>query len=143
MIEKYKDKFTKIDSGCWVWNGSNNGCGYGEIRLNNKKKYAHRLFYEWTHGKIPDGLVIDHLCRNPSCVNPDHLEPVTPKENTLRGDGAKPKPYLRKEYCKNGHKLTPENRYSRPDGRGDNCRECVKIRAREYARRKFGWSAKI
>lgn len=65
--------------------------GYGEFftqRVNGKVKmvHAHRFSYEVVKGKIPDGLVIDHLCRNSKCVNPDHLEPVTQKENIIRGN---------------------------------------------------------
>jgi len=74
---------------CWEWNGSLADHGYGRIRRENKWYRAHRMVYESVKGKIPDGLQLDHLCRNPACVNPDHLEPVTNAINTRRG--AKPK----------------------------------------------------
>lgn len=67
-------------SGCWVWQRGKNNHGYGQIN----RKYAHRVYFEAAHGPIPRGLVLDHLCRNPSCVNPSHLEPVTQRENIKR-----------------------------------------------------------
>ena len=69
------------NSGCWLWAGADNGEGYGKFR----GKYAHRLSYERHKGPIPDGLHLDHLCRMPCCINPDHLEPVTNAENARRG----------------------------------------------------------
>lgn len=73
------------DTGCWVWTGATNGSGYGMIGVGQRKKYVHRATYEIARGPIPDGLMIDHLCRNPICCRPDHLEAVTNRENTLRG----------------------------------------------------------
>lgn len=66
---------------CWLWTGSTNGIGYGELRVNYKKIYAHRYSYEMHKGEIPKGLVIDHMCHTPSCVNPHHLRAVTHGEN--------------------------------------------------------------
>lgn len=73
------------DSGCWVWHSTKKEGGYGIIRRHGRVIPAHRYVYELHRGPIPDGLVIDHLCRNPSCVNPDHLEPVPLRENVRRG----------------------------------------------------------
>lgn len=69
---------------CWQWQGCTNGTGYGQISLDAKMRYAHRLAYELMVGPIPEGLVIDHLCRNKGCVNPDHLEAVTTEVNNAR-----------------------------------------------------------
>jgi hypothetical protein len=135
--ERFFEKVNKTDT-CWLWTGSNNGVGYGEIRINNKKVYAHRWSYEHFKGKIPEGMHIDHLCRTPSCVNPDHLEIVTPKENVRRGDVPGHHPERKKEYCANGH-LYSDNTYNRKDGKGRNCTQCVRDRAREYMRRKSGY----
>lgn len=91
----YDERFwSKVDASgpCWEWTAGVGVGGYGRFalsRLNDKTRcvYAHRYSYELLVGEIPEGLVIDHLCRNRKCVNPDHLEPVTQQENVLRGNG--------------------------------------------------------
>lgn len=74
-----------MTSGCWVWMGCLDSKGYGQIMIHRKRLMAHRVGYEGMVGPIPDGLVLDHLCRNTSCVRPDHLEVVTFTENVRRG----------------------------------------------------------
>ncbi len=71
---------------CWEWTGAHAPQGYGQIRAYGKTQNAHRIAWEIVRGEIPDGLQIDHLCRNRGCVNPAHLEPVTQRENILRGE---------------------------------------------------------
>lgn len=86
---KAEDRFwSKVDTAgfCWWWQGCKVPSGYGTFYYNGARHYAHRIAYELTKGFIPEGLVIDHLCREPSCVNPSHLEVVTHRENVLRGD---------------------------------------------------------
>lgn len=75
-----------VGDGCWEWRASRRGYGYGEILIGpgKKKAPAHRVMYEYFVGPIPEGLELDHLCENPRCVRPDHLEPVTHSENGLR-----------------------------------------------------------
>lgn len=75
-------------TGCWVWLLSQNN-GYGQVRSNGRPRGAHVVFYEAAKGAVPKGMELDHLCRNTLCVNPDHLEPVTSRENTRRGAVAK------------------------------------------------------
>lgn len=126
---------------CWLFAGYVNSLGYGQLfyRTDGKRKsdYVHRASYETFVSQIPEGLVIDHLCKNRSCINPSHLEPVTARENTLRGDGV----ILNKikTHCPKGHEYTPENttQYSTIWRR---CRECDKQRHKEYyAKNKSKW----
>ena len=72
-------------SGCWLVRGWNSGNGYGKVSVGGRSKMAHRVMYELLAGPIPEGLILDHLCRNRACCHPDHLEPVTVKINTHRG----------------------------------------------------------
>ncbi len=75
-------------SGCWLWQLCLTG-GYGQYRHRGRMVYAHRLAYEARFGPVPEGMVVDHVCRQPACVNPDHLEAVSSAENTRRGRVAK------------------------------------------------------
>lgn len=101
----------RVDSitNCWVWQRSINPNGYGHLTVNNKQVLAHRFVYEFYKGPIPEGLTLDHLCRNPSCVNPDHLEPVTHAENCRRGLRAKLSPKII-EYAKRLKEMGLPNR---------------------------------
>ena len=76
---------------CWLWTGGNNGVGYGKVYMKGKLVYAHRYSYEIANGEIPRGYEIDHLCKVVSCVNPNHLEAVTPHLNSVRGRGTSKK----------------------------------------------------
>lgn len=83
VLERFFNK-VKYEDGCWLWTGSITD-GYGKFSVKGKKVRAHRWLYIKYREEIDDGLVLDHLCRNRNCVCPDHLEPVTVKENTIRG----------------------------------------------------------
>lgn len=99
---------TATPTGCWQWTGTVTDQGYGTIWVNGKNRKAHRVTYEMFVGPIPDGLTLDHLCRNRPCVNPEHLEPVTQLINNLRGDtlGAR---NLAKTHCPRNHPYDAEN----------------------------------
>lgn len=117
--ERFEQNIEK-DPSCWNWQGTITSHGYGLY----SKRYAHRLSYEHYVGPIPDGLQIDHLCRNHACVNPAHLEPVTQRTNILRGISPMAE-NSRKTHCNHGHEFTPENTYIRPDGGGRQCKQCA------------------
>ena len=128
------DRFwSKVDKSgeCWEWTGSLSPEGYGRISVGGRPMYAHRLSCEDAHGPIPDGYTVDHLCRVRKCVRPDHLEPVTQRENCLRGESPAAK-HARKTHCVHGHEFTRENTYVRPDsppGRPyRECRTCIRAR---------------
>lgn len=115
---------------CWEFQGAVSNVGYGVIGCSdNTVTYTHRLAYELLVGPIPEGLHIDHLCRNRRCCNVIHLEPVSQRENNLRGES--PAAHnARKTHCLRGHEFTSANTY-RPPGRTDRqCRACIRIRQR-------------
>lgn len=118
---------------CWPWPGAVDRQGYGKATLNMKQTTAHRVVYQRLVGPIPAGLQLDHLCRNPPCVNPAHLEPVTAWENTLRSPIAPSALNSKKTHCKHGHEFTEENTYRYKTFR--YCRTCSRLsRARARAR---------
>ncbi len=116
------------NTGCWNWLNCKDKWGYGIVwsAVSKKTFYAHRFVYEIAKGKIPKGLQIDHLCRNPSCVNPSHLEAVTQKENCLRGVNPAAI-HARQTHCIHGHKFAGVNVRISPKG-GRYCRACERMR---------------
>lgn len=123
--------WSKIEIGdwqeCWLWTGATAGKGYGVIRISGKNVYVHRHVYELLVGPIPPGMEVDHVrswgCRSNACVNPLHLEAVTPRENQLRSARVR----ARRTHCKHGHPYDVGNTRSTPRGRV--CRRCERRRS--------------
>jgi hypothetical protein len=116
---------------CWIWQGARRKTQwpYGLINIDGKILQAHRVSYEAHRGPIPSGLQLDHLCRNPPCINPFHVEPVTNYENGRRGIAAQVNAaiQLAKTHCKQGHPYDDKNTY-RHNGKRD-CRTCQRRRS--------------
>ena len=116
-LDRFNGLHEKCPSGCWEWSGTRLPSGYGRFSRggDNAMGLAHRWPYEHFVGPIPSGYVVGHLCRNPSCVNPEHLEAVTPAENNSRS-----MPYRDMQSaaaCRNGHPWSEKTAYWTPDGK--------------------------
>lgn len=126
LEDRFWEKVAFSDwSGCWEWTAAKSDGGYGRFRTGGRSSpfvVAHRIAYELLAGPIPDGLVIDHLCRNRACVNPTHLEPVTQRVNTLRGVGLSAINAAR-THCPQGHPYEGRNLMTTKDG-FRQCRAC-------------------
>jgi len=134
VIERLMEKVEFADNGCWVFTGGLAANGYGMISAGSRTgrrrtPRTHRVTYEHFVGPVPDGLDLDHLCRNRACCNPAHLEPVDRKTNVARGV----KKTLQTE-CKNGHPLSGDNLIATPKQR--KCRTCRRAANRRYERKK-------
>lgn len=124
--------------GCWEWAGARTPTGYGHIQIKGRTISTHRLVYQCICGPIPKGLTIDHLCRNRLCVNPEHLEAVTFRENTRRGTSPIAK-NAKKTRCPRNHPLSGPNLrvYFGPYGPTRYCLICKKAASRRtYLRKK-------
>jgi hypothetical protein len=116
--------YVNVSGVCWEWEGAISSNGYGLIYRDGKLVRAHRAVYEHLMGRIPKGLVCDHLCRNTHCVNPDHIEIVTQSENMRRGYSPSAM-NARKTHCVNGHELAWGNIYVNAEGH----RTCIVCKA--------------
>jgi hypothetical protein len=129
LLEKLEDKVL-IGDGCWEWAASKNPAGYGILNRQDGSRLAHRIIYELLVGPVQSGCDLDHLCRNPACVNPGHLEAVSRQENIKRGL----KGDLR-THCINGHEYTTDT--LRVTNRGKReCRVCSRASNRRAYHRK-------
>jgi hypothetical protein len=129
-VLKLADRFQVEADGCWSWLGAKNGHGYGVVRVDGRPmRGAHRVVYEAMRGEIGDGLHLDHLCRVRHCVNPDHLEPVAQRENTLRGEGPSAA-NARKTACLRGHPLVGDNLIAFANPHRRSCKTCHRERER-------------
>lgn len=130
LLDRLSTKFT-VGDGCWQWTGARDTAGYGQIWVSGTVVGAHRVLYELLVGPIPEGLFIDHLCHNPSCVRPAHLQPLTHAENLRRSWRSL------QLTCKHGHPWNRENSYVDPQGHR-NCRACRRAGLRRWYQRKRG-----
>lgn len=125
-LQAFFDKVDKQSDGCWCWTGSLKETGYAQFYDGTKVVRAHRWAYEQLTGPIPEGRHLDHTCRVRHCVNPDHLEPVTKRENERRGLKGE-----LKTHCTKGHEYTEENTYRYKNGHR-RCRQCRREQMARY-----------
>lgn len=135
LPERIASKIQIDESGCWLWTaGRQNKDGYGGVHWYGKWSRAHRVVYQLLVGDIPDGLQLDHTCRVRHCVNPAHLEPVTGRENVLRGDTIAAK-HAARTHCPKGHPLDGDNLVPSQLKLGQrSCLTCQRERQRKYNR---------
>lgn len=122
------------DGDCWIASGAESHGRYQSVSIDNRSVLVHRFVYQALVGPIPDGFQIDHLCRVRWCVNPAHLEAVPPHVNNSRSTSMSAV-RARQTECVNGHQLSGDNLYIRPDGRGRQCRACQRQNELRHAGR--------
>lgn len=132
LPSRISTKIEPDENGCWLWLAAKRD-GYGLVRWDGKMRPAHRVVYEILSEDIPEGLECDHLCRVRHCVNPEHIEPVTHRENLLRGEAPSAQG-ARTTHCPQGHLYDEENTYSPPVNNRRECRACRKARTPDRVR---------
>jgi len=122
-IEDIRDRLILYDGGCLIWTGYLDSGGYGRVGFKKKSHPVHRLLWHHYVGPIPEGLVLDHLCKNPSCANIEHMEVVTNEENIARGQLWE-SGNQRKTHCPQGHPYDEANTLRRKNRNGRDCKTC-------------------
>lgn len=124
LLPRFLAKFSEDGNGCWLWTAARTHDGYGRFKIGGKTRMAHVVAYETLVGLVPDGLELDHLCRVRRCCNPEHLEPVTQRENLMRGQTPAAR-NAAKTHCPQGHSYSYSdgNLYIHPSG-SRICRRC-------------------
>ncbi|KKM73271.1 hypothetical protein LCGC14_1412210 [marine sediment metagenome] len=136
-ILRFWEKVETSPDDCWVWTGAKYPGGYGCFWDGKKSVLSHRFYWEQINGVIPKGLELDHLCRNPACVNPQHIEAVTHRENVLRGRSPEimRQHQLSKTHCLRGHPYDDENTHIRPANGERVCRACQALAKKRWRAR--------
>lgn len=140
LAQRVLDRCEHTEDGCWLFQGALSR-GYARISTydgTTRKQIVqqgHRVVYEHLIGPIPEGLVLDHLCKNRNCVNPEHLEPVTPEENTERAVEIQRVANAAKTHCPKGHPYTRRNTYTPKGSNSRYCRECGRIASRKWRKK--------
>ncbi len=132
----YTERFwarVAVTPGCWLWQAGKSADGYGRFSYQGKSVTSHGFAYQQLVGLIPDGLELDHLCRVRECVNPSHMEPVTHKENLMRGISPSAI-HAEQTHCAQGHPYSEDNTYLRPTGTR-RCKTCERVHSAEYVRK--------
>lgn len=133
--DDFYKKFIVDDNGCWIWQDTLDKDGYGTFRIRYKRWRAHRFSYWLKYGTLDPKKQLDHLCRKPACVNPEHLEEVTCRVNLMRGNTYASRAAA-KTHCKNNHPFTIENTHVAKNGTR-KCKECGRVKAlRRYYQKK-------
>lgn len=134
-IERLLLKVEIQENGCWIFTGSTRK-GYGQIRDGSRIVGAHRFAYQYFIDEISPEMDIDHTCRNPICINPDHLFEATRRETVLRGEGLAAQ-NAKKTHCIRGHRFTKVNTYFSNDGKKRKCKTCIKEKNRTLKINRF------